>query len=108
MTFLAQAPASDPTSAASLGWLLLAVAAGAGALNQVMKLLDRNKPSPPLHQEYATKAEVKAIEDRCTAQIEEIRSEIREAGQRNEDRVIRLHDRLDQQTERIISIVQAK
>jgi hypothetical protein len=62
LPLLAQLP--DPSSSASVGWLVLTVAAIAAALNQITSLWFRLHPRkmPPDHEVWATKLEVAKLE----------------------------------------------
>ena len=57
-------PNDDPTSYASMGWIIAGIFGIVGLANQGMALWDRLFPraTPPAHEMYATKAEVAKLE----------------------------------------------
>ena len=66
-SLLAQLP--HPESAQSIGWLALALAALIAGINQVLRLTDRLKEKPPVHQTYATKVEHGQLQDRLDLEL---------------------------------------
>ena len=89
----------DPNSAQSIGWISLALFALAGGVNQILKLVDRFKGKPAnseLHQNFETlvaqnketRARVIALENwrlGLSAQLEEDKQEILDAGEKRKD-----------------------
>lgn len=64
----------DPKSPESVGWLVLTVAAGAMALNQVVSLWFKVNPRkiPPDHEVWATKVELAKLEKDHKAEMARI------------------------------------
>lgn len=98
------AGSSGPESALAIGSLVVTGAALVAGYNQFTKLIDRNKPSPPLHQEYATKAELRAHEERMTHQLTELTAAVAASNQRSEVMVVRIHDRLEKLSDKLFDI----
>lgn len=76
----------DPTAFSSIGWILVGLGALALTLNQLFDFFAKFKekpPSPPLHKEYATIAELKALEEAHTDFRDEVRVSFDEAAQQS-------------------------
>lgn len=85
----------DPTSPASIGAFAVTGFAIAGGVEKILRIVDRNKPNPALHQQFASKEEVSAMEKRFAATIEEMKEELSQSNSKTENMVIRIYDKLD-------------
>lgn len=102
---LAEVPSLPaPDSFQSIGWLLVCLGALVAIANQALKLIDRNKPTPPLHQEYATKAELKAAEDRMARQVSLLTETLQASSARTEQMVVRIHERIEGLSDKIFHV----
>lgn len=90
---LAELP--DPTSPAAIGAFALTGFAIVGGIEKVLRIIDRNKPNPALHQQFASKEEVSAMEKRFAGSIEEMKRDLSKSNEKTEDMVLRIYDKLD-------------
>ncbi len=98
-------PNDDPTSYASMGWIIAGIFGIVGLANQGMALWDRLFPraTPPAHEMYATKAEVakvasdhkdevKRIETRFSQWMEQQRTQHQENMDKTEEVISKFTD----------------
>ena len=89
----------DPTSASSIGWLMVAVAALAATINQILKLTDRFKANPPTHTVFATKADHGELKERVNLVETRVDENFKLLDQKRSVSIGNLHEALKQQTE---------
>jgi len=91
----------DPNSFASIGWLLVGLGAIALLLNQGADFLARFKakePTPPLHEQYATKQELAAVESKVDDIDGKIDRRFEELRKERSVSVAQLHKRIEETT----------
>lgn len=88
-------PAQDPASVGTLVLIALALIGGLAALSVIWRNL---RPDPALHRQFITREEF----DKHAALVRDELAQLRADG---EDRVRRIHERLDRQTEQLIAVI---
>lgn len=88
----------DPNSFASIGWLLVGLGALALLLNQGADFLNRfraKEPTPPLHEQYATKDELDEVKRQVGELDEKIDSQFEKLRNERRVSVAELHKRIE-------------
>lgn len=88
----------DPNSFASIGWLFVGLGALALLLNQGADFLARFKakePTPPLHEQYATKDELDEVKKQVGELDEKIDSQFEKLRNERRVSVAELHKRIE-------------
>lgn len=98
----------EPASAPAVGWLLLTVAAGAVAINQVSDLIAKFRKKEPAgteilgqplevrpSPEYARREELNAVASRVSHLEAKFDEAVQTLSEQGEDRARRLHARMD-------------
>jgi septal ring factor EnvC (AmiA/AmiB activator) len=69
----------------------------AGGVNQVLKLTDRNKPQPPLHEAYASREQCERLMQANTTRHSQIFAEIKTVREQSEGEARKLGEKLSEE-----------
>lgn len=105
MTHLLAQTLPDPNSSQAVGWFVLTFGGILGIVVLGATLIRFFRPTPPIHQHYATKDELRALEERFTDAHRELGEKIDAHAEKYEANVVRIHERLDKQMDRIVEVI---